>query len=74
MQFFPELKKAKTDFHKTNIVLNANVFTDETLRWKYCSAKGSLKKAVKHRWKITWETDTEKLKLVFSFSGKLILF
>lgn len=51
MQFFPELNKAKNkaDFHETNSVLNANVFTNETLRWKYCSAKGSLEKAVKHR-------------------------
>ncbi len=31
MLFFPELNKANknTDFHKTDIVLNANVFTNE---------------------------------------------
>ncbi len=73
MLFFLELNKANknTDFHKTDIVLNANVFTNENGN---IAVQKEFIKSSKHRWKITWENDTEKLKWVFSFSGKLILF
>ncbi len=71
--FFPELNKANknTDFHKTNIVLNANMFTNENGN---IAVQKEFIKSSKHGWKINWENDTEKLKWVFSFSGKVILF